>query len=188
MPPVRRGGHARNALGQLLTWSEAEGERGTRWREALAHDGRLLRSVMLETSREGRPVRLEMTTAAGLLTLHPEPDQSAIHGNVVTPDGVRHLAFAWSTEHDLFLQASPASATVAVRRLAPRLSVGSTVPLETLRIDDDLVPRPVRWQVTRLAPDAWHLRDTESAEERLFTVTDHGRPILLDEHSWPLET
>ena len=47
----------------------------------------------LEVAPNGRVTRLELTTGAGLLTLHPEPDESALHGNVVTPTGIRHLAF-----------------------------------------------------------------------------------------------
>jgi hypothetical protein len=188
MTPVRRGGHARTPLGELLTWTQAEGERGTRWREAIERDGQLMRSLLLEVSTAGRPTRLELTTRAGLLTLHPEPDESAMHGNVVAVDGVRHLAFAWSREHELLILSSPASATIAVRRLDQRVMVGASVVVDMLRIDDELVPRPVRWRVERIATHGWHLRDTESDEERRLTVEDDGRPALADEVSWPLET
>jgi hypothetical protein len=187
MRPVRRGGHARNPLGDLLTWSEAEGERGTRWREALERDGALLRSLLLETSPTDRPTRLEMTTGAGLLTLHPEPDESAMHGNVVGRDGIRHLALAWSTEHELFVFASPASATVAIRRLARTVAVGAARELDLLRIDDALEPTPVRWRVERSGSHAWRLADLDGSDERRMTVDDDGRPVLLDERSWPLE-
>ena len=138
MAPVRRGGHARNPLGDLVTWSEAEGERGTRWREAIEREGRLVRSLLLEASADGRPTRLEMTTLAGLLTLHPEPDESALHGNVVTPAGVRHLTLAWSPEHELFVVASQASATIGIRRLARSMVVGAAVVLDLVYVDDEL--------------------------------------------------
>jgi len=184
---VRRGGHARTQAGDLLTWSQAEGERGTRWRESIARDGQLIRSLLLEVSSAGRATRLEMTTMAGLLTLHPEPDESAMHGNVVGASGVRHLALPWSAEHELLVIGSPASATLAVRQLEGRVIVGATTHLEVLRIDDDLDPRPGRWRVERIARHGWHLRDTETAEERRLTVEDDGRPALLDEESWPLE-
>jgi len=188
MPYVRRGGHARNPLGDLITWSEAEGERGTRWREAIERDGRLTRSLLLEASTDGRPTRLEMTTQAGLLTLHPERDQSALHGNVVTPDGIRHLAFAWSPEHELFVVASPASATIGIRRLARSIVVGAAAIVDLVYVDDELEPRPARWRVGRIGTHGWHLQDVAGTEERRFTVADDGRPILLDEVSWPLET
>lgn len=188
MAPVRRGGRATTIGGDLLLWSEAEGTRGTRWRESLVRDGALVRSLLLEGSTAGRPARIEMTTSAGLLTLHPEPDESALHGNVVRADGIRHLAFAWSAEHELLILGSPASATTTLRRLAGKLVVGSTRVLDVLRIDDELDPRPARWNVERIARHAWHLRDVDGSEERRLTVDDDGRPLLTDAVSWPLET
>jgi hypothetical protein len=187
MTPVRRGGHARTLTGDLVTWSQAEGERGTRWREAIERDGQLLRSLLLEVSTAGRPTRFEMTTRAGLLTLHPEPDESAMHGNVVAADGIRHLAFPWSSEHELLILGSPASATISVRRLVGRVIIGATLVIDMLRIDDELDPRSVRWRVERIGAHGWHLRDTEGDEERRLTVEDDGRPALLEEVSWPLE-
>ena len=187
MAPVRRGGHARNPLGDLITWSEAEGERGTRWRESLERDGELIRSLLLEVSTDGRPTRLEMTTRAGLLTLHPEPDQSALHGNVVTAGGIRHLAFPWSPEHELFIPASPASATIGIRRFTRSMVVGAATTVALIYVDDELEPRPARWRVERIGSHGWHLHDIEGSEERRLTVADDGRPILLDEVAWPLE-
>jgi len=187
MPPVRRGGHARDSLGDLLTWSIAEGERGTRWREALERDGSLLRSLLLETSPAGRPTRLEMTTRAGLLTLHPEPDESAMHGNVVGGDAIRHLALPWSGEHELFVFSSPATATIVVRRLARTLAPGGSRELDLLAIDDELEPKLVRWQVERIGTHGWRMASTDGSDERRMTVDDDDRPISLDERSWPLE-
>ena len=187
MAPVRRGGHARTPLGDLITWSEAEGERGTRWREAIERDGQLIRSLLLESSTEGRPTRLEMTTRAGLLTLHPESDQSALHGNVVTPGGIRHVALPWSPEHELFVVASPASATLGIRRFAHRMVVGAAATVDLVHVDDELEPRPARWRVERIGTHGWHLHDIDGSDERRLTVSDDGRPILLDEAFWPLE-
>jgi hypothetical protein len=187
MAPVRRGGRATTAGGDRLTWTEAGGARGTRWREAVDRDGRLIRAVLLEVAPSGRPTRLEMTTRAGLLTLHPEPDESAIHGNVVGPDGVRHLAFEWGPDHELLVLGSPASATITVRRLTAALMVGARRTVEMLRIDDELDPRLVPWSCERVAPRTWHLHDIAGTEERRFTVGDDGRPIGVDEVSWPLE-
>jgi hypothetical protein len=188
MAPVRRGGRARTIGGDLLLWSEAEGARGTRWRESLVRDDELVRSLLLEVSAAGRPTRLEVTAPAGLLTLHPEPDESALHGNVVGADGIRHLAFPWSGEHELLIFGSPASATITLRRLAGRLVVGANRVLDVVRIDDDLDPRVARWNVERVARHAWHLRDVDGSEERRLSVDDDGRPLLADDVSWPLET
>jgi hypothetical protein len=187
MAPIRRAGRATTIGGDILTWTEAEGTRGTRWREALARDGTLIRSLLLEVSAAGRPTRLEITTSAGLLTLHPEPDESALHGNVVRNDGVAHLAFPWSPEHELIVLGSPASATITLRRLAARVVVGATQPVDVLRIDDALDPRPALWTAERVARHAWHLRAIDGLEERRLTVDDEGKPVLLDALSWPLE-
>lgn len=188
MAPVRRGGHATTIGGDLLLWSEAEGARGTRWRESLMRDGVMVRSLLLEVSPAGRPTRLEVTAPGGLLTLHPEPDESALHGNVVAADGIRHLAFHWSGEHELLIFGSPASATITLRRLAGALVVGASRVLDMVRIDDDLEPRDARWNVERVAHHAWHLRDIDGSEERRLSVDDDGRPLLADAVTWPLET
>jgi hypothetical protein len=188
MTAVRRGGRATTNGGELLIWSEAEGTRGTRWREGLQRDGVLVRSLLLEVSATGRPSRLEMTTSAGLLTLHPEADESEVHGNVVGGDGIAHLAFPWSGDHELLILGSPASATITLRRLGQALVVGATRTLEVLRIDDELDPRPARWGVERIARHAWHLREVGGSEERRLTLDDDDRPLIADAVSWPLET
>jgi hypothetical protein len=187
MAPIRRAGRATTVGGEILTWTEAEGTHGTRWREALERDGTLIRSLLLEVSAAGRPTRLEITTAAGLLTLHPEPDESALHGNVVRGGGVEHLAFPWSPAHEVLILGSPASATITLRRLARQTVVGASRPIDVLRIDDALEPRPTRWTAERVARHAWHLRSVDGLEERRLTVDDEGRPVLTDALSWPLE-
>jgi hypothetical protein len=142
---------------------------------------------LLFESAAGRPTRLEMTTRAGLLTLHPEPDQSAMHGNVVGGDRVRHLALPWSPEHELFVLGSPAAATITFRRLASLVVVGASRLLDVLAIDDELRPGRERWSIERVAQHAWHLRSVDGPEERRLIVRDDGRPVLADEVMWPLE-
>lgn len=118
MARLRLGGCGVGLDGEQLVWSVAEGARGGRWREVASLGGAVRRSVLLEISPAGRVTRLELATAAGLLTLHPEPDESALHGNVVTTDGIRHVALAWSPDHHLLVLASPAAAAVIVRAVA----------------------------------------------------------------------
>jgi hypothetical protein len=187
MTPVRRGGRVTIAGGDVLMWTEAEGARGTRWREAVERDGQLTRALLLEAAAGGRPTRLEMTTRAGLLTLHPESDQSAMHGNVVGGDRVRHLALPWSPEHELFVLGSPAAATITFRRLASLVVVGASRLIDVLTIDDELQPVRGRWSIERVAQHAWHLRDVDGPDERRLTVREDGRPVLADEVTWPLE-
>jgi hypothetical protein len=81
-----------------IRWSVAEGTRGRRWRWTIDHDGRLLSVTLLELDATGRVVRLERETAAGLLTLHPEPDGRSVHGNRVRAGGVDPIALAWSAD------------------------------------------------------------------------------------------
>ena len=94
-----------------VLWSVAEGRRGLRWR-AVRRDpsGAIVSDLLLELDPAGHWSRLELATSDGILTLHPEPDRSAVHGNVVTPSGVRPLALAWSAAHRLMLPGDPVAA------------------------------------------------------------------------------
>ncbi len=131
---TRRGGHLDRANGSSVVWTIADGRRGRRWREVRTRDGAVEQVVLIETDRDGRLTRLEVSGAGGLLTLHPEPDHSAIHGNLVGTGGVRHLAFPWSAAHGVLVEGSPCS----VAALAWHRPPGT---VRVLRIDDDLVPR-----------------------------------------------
>jgi len=131
--------------------------------------------------------RLEVTTTAGLLTLHPDARESALHGNVVGPGGVRHLRFGWSPEHELLLLGSPATAATALRRLGGAMAPGDERTVAMVRVDDTLEPREVSWVVARTGDTTWLLRATDGAEERRLTLDDEGLPILGDAIVWPLE-
>jgi hypothetical protein len=185
--PLKAGGRAVTPDGRTIVWSVAEGPRGRRWREAISEGGSLRRSLLLEVSPAGAPTRLELTTEAGLLTLHPDVDGRELHGNVVMANGVRHLQFDWSFEHELFVVDSPAAAAVALRRFADILAVGEARPVPVVWIDDALEPRPGAWQVTRTGPDAWTLGDLDGPGMRAVRVDEDGIPILPGAERWPLE-
>jgi hypothetical protein len=185
--PLRSGGRAALPIGATIVWSVAEGARGRRWREAITIDGGLVRSLLLEVSTAGRPTRLEMTTAAGLLTLHPNRDDRELHGNVVTPAGIRHLRFEWSPDHELDVAGSPAAASVALSGLAAHLAVGDAIRAAVVRVDDDLVPTPATWQVIRSGPTTWQVRDTGWGGERTVGLDRNGLPELPDAETWPLQ-
>lgn len=183
--------------GAQLTWSAAGGARGTRWREAVDLDGRLICSLLLEVSPAGRPSRLELTTLEGLLTLHPEPDESAIHGNVVSPSGVRHLALSWSPDDELWIVGSAAATAVTLARLAGTVGVGETVSVRSLRLDDGLVPRQVERRIERRGEGSWRLAvagaggggpEDPSADAAADVELDEcGRVVLDGAAEWPLE-
>lgn len=131
---TRSGGRLEHVDGSTVVWTIADGRRGRRWREVRTRDGAVEQVVLIETDPDGRFTRLEVSGAAGLLTLHPEPDHSTLHGNVVGTGGVRHLAFPWSARHGLLVEGSPCSVAALAWRRPP-----GTVTV--LRIGDDLVPR-----------------------------------------------
>ncbi len=184
----RRGGHATSPAGERITWSLAEGARGTRWRETASRDGALIRSILLEVTPARAVTRLELATADGLLTLHPEPDASAMHGNVVTPNGIRHLAFDWSRSHELVVAASLVADAVAVRRLAATLPVGGLAEVDVLAIDDALQPRQERWTIERPADDRWAFQPNQAEHQgREIRVGPDRLPILGAAEMWALE-
>src|SRR5262245_8835609 len=188
MGPIRRAGRATQPGGKTIAWSQAEGARGTRWREVVTRDGELVRAVVLEVSPAGRETRLEVTTGVGMLTLHPEPDHRAMHGNVVSAGGVRHLAFSWSPDHVLLLLGSIASATVGLGRLATEVEVDASTERDVLRIDDALDPSPARWRFAREGARTWRLQALDGGEERRVELDPGGRPILPDAADWALES
>jgi hypothetical protein len=150
-------------------------------------DGGLAHALLLEVSTAGRPARLELSNATGLLTLHPNAAESEIHGNVVTPTEIRHLRLPWSPEHELLVAGSPGTRAVALTRLARSVPAGEGVRVAFLRIDDALDPRPASWLVTHVGPGDWHLQDLESAEAVTMRLDADGVPMLPDGIEWPLE-
>jgi hypothetical protein len=184
----RRGGHATDPRGERLVWSLAEGARGTRWRESVSIDGALIRSLLLEVTPAGAVARLEISTVEGMLTLHPEPDASAIHGNVVTPRGIRHLAFEWSPSHELFVAGSPATDAVAFRRLSTTVAIDGAAIVDALAIDDRLQPRVEGWRIERPAADRWRLGPSDrTGTAREVGVGPDGLPVRVGSESWLLE-
>jgi hypothetical protein len=168
MAPVRRGGRGTLPDGVLLTWSLAEGGRGRRWRATRIVDGRLDATLLLEVDAAGRTDRLELSGAEGLLTLHPSADRRELHGNVVTPDGIRHLRFDWSRDHELVVAGFPVALMPALRARRqpgdrPAVIVGA-----------DLRPRPGSVDLDRLGGE--------------FAIDADGAPAgLADAQGWPLE-
>jgi hypothetical protein len=185
---LRLGGRAELAGGGTVIWSVAEGRRGRRWREAVTRDGRLDRSILLEVSPAGRPSYLELATPAGLLTLHPDPEERALHGNVVTIGGIRHLRFDWSLEHELDVVGSTVVAAAARHRLTGIVAVGEGRRIPALRIGDRLDPGPSTRRVTRTSLGGWHVVGLETDEEQTLILDDDGVPLLPGTVFWPLET
>lgn len=187
---LRLGGRVALPSGEVVVWSVADGRRGRRWRESVTRDGVQIRSVLFETDRSGRVERLEMASDAGLLTLHPDADDSTLHGNVVTSDGIRHLTFAWGTADSLFVVGSPAAAAIALGRLVQTTATGTTERVSTIRVDTRLEPNPFAWDVSRVDERTWRLveaSDAPSPEERTVRLDEDGLVDLPGGERWPLE-
>lgn len=184
---LRLAGRGRLPDGSTLVWSVAEGSRGRRWRaESLNADGAVVRAVLLEVSLDGRPARLEVSSAAGLLTLHPEPDGRSAHGNVVAINGVRPLSLPWSEGHEIVVAGTPLGELVAFHGLARRVGVGEGVELAVLVVGADLAVRDERRVARRVTTSQWTIDD--GVADRTIDIDERGIPVGLDDTAeWPLD-
>lgn len=161
---LRRAGRLDAGGGETLLWSVAEGRRGRRWRSLrLAADGAMVADLLLEVDPAGRWARLELATAAGILTLHPEPDGQSIHGNVITPAGLRHLALGWGTDHRLVVEGEPVVACALARANPPGTGPGLVVTRDLVVHDRADVASPPAAAADGLPGPSWPL---EVGEER----------------------
>ena len=183
---VRRGGRATLPDGAEIAWSVADGRRGRRWRTATTRGGALETALLLEVAEDGRPARLELATAAGLLTLHPEA-AGALHGNAVTTGGVRHLTLAWSDEHALELEANPVPSAVTAARLAPTVAAGNAKAVHVVVVGHDLVVREAERRFERLdGAGSWRI--VGDGHATLLDVDPDGLPVWPEPSAdWPLE-
>ena len=156
---LRRAGSGTLPDGTLVTWSVAEGARGRRWRWALASGTKLVHVGLIELDAEGRFLRLELETGAGMLTLHPDPDRRSVHGNIVRPDGVEPVALDRSDDDALAIHGDP---------------FGSAL----------LGARGRGWIV---GPDLRLHRD-DGAVVAALRLDERGVPGLDEPQEWPLET
>ena len=148
--------------GLTVTWSMAEGRRGSRWREARVAGAAVVSSLLLELDPDGRFAHLELATAAGLLTLHPEGD-GTLHGNAIVADGVRHIvAVPWQPDDLLLI----AGSTIARAATARRGAVTSGV---LVALDLTLERRPI------------------GLGDRVVELDTDGLPVFPDGQAWPLD-
>ncbi len=183
---VRRGGRATLSDEVELMWSVADGRRGRRWRAATIRAGVLASSMLLEVGVDGRPTRLELTTSAGLLTLHPESTGS-LHGNAVTEGGVRHLTFDWGDDHGLEIDGLPIPSAVTASRLAARIPVGEGTTVPVVRIaGDDLTVHVTKRRYRRLDGTTWRIEG--DGREETLAIDGRGLPVWPGvAGEWPLE-
>jgi len=179
--PLRLGGIGRLAGGQRVVWSVAEGARGRRWRATVdAPDGGLSISVLYELDLEGRPAKLEVASRAGLLSVHPEPD-NRLHGNVVSGAGVRAVQLRWSDEHGALVAGLPITTAALCHRLASSVQPGETAEPRIAEIDEELRVTARVATVERLTATRWLVDGPE------IELDERGVPILLEAAEWALE-
>ena len=186
---LRRAGTGTLADGSRLVWSVADGSRGRRWRAVASANGIISHALLLEVDVSGRPSRLELTTPAGMLTLHPEQGSGGLHGNVVTAVGVRHLALPWSAEHGLEVDGRPVAAAVTAHRLSGSVAVGEGRTVPVVVIAPDLEVAETARQYVRVGAGEWWIESASGdAVVTVLRIDEHGAPVpQRDAREWPLE-
>jgi hypothetical protein len=144
--------------------------------------------VLLEVAPDGTLAKLEVAAPDGLLTLHPEPETSILHGNVVRANGIEHVALPWSPAHVLMVGASPVTAAVAAVRLAAWIGVGEGVSVAAVEVGDTLTIRRATWRAARTGERRWRLLAADGGPSVLLVLDEDGAPTGLEEgDGWPLE-
>jgi hypothetical protein len=194
--PIRAAGSGTLPDGSLVMWVVSEGRRGRRWRETVtaadgsgARRGGIRSSLLLETDPQGRFLHLELSTAAGLLTLHPEGD-GTIHGNVVGRDGVRHIVgLPFPDGAVVIIDGSPTADAAALHALVPHVADppvddGSAAArsIPAVVVDGRLTVTTALFHVRRTGTRAWQL-----GEGSPLGLDAEGLPSLRASTRWPLE-
>jgi hypothetical protein len=150
--------------------------------------GRLEASLLLESRPDGNLLKVELATRAGLLSVHPETRDDTLHGNVVTPDAIRHVQLPWTPASVLLVRDSPLTGAVAARRLARRIGVGEGHTVAVVEVGIDLAVEVATWRVARVAESRWWLLPAAGGTPMRLEVDGRGIPVgLADERDWPLE-
>ena len=171
-----------------MAWTVAEGPRGRRWRSTVTgSDGHLHEVTLVETDSSGALTRLEIATAAGLLSLHPAGSPARLHGNVVRHDGVEHLALVWSPHHALFAASSPITAAVAASGPVAKVGVGEGSSVPAVEVGPGLTVRAAVWRVAHTAADRWRMMAADGGPSILLVLDADGLPDGDSGVSWPLE-
>jgi len=182
---TRVAGWGRLPDGSVVTWTVAEGQRGRRWREVVAHDTATRHALLLETDPDGRFSHLELARADGLWTFHPEPD-GTLHGNHVAAgaSAVRHVAgWPFAPDDALIIDGSPISAAAIAWRRRAAMREGAVEQVAAIVIGaDGALERPSGIRIERLSRTHWRV-----GEGSPFEVDEAGLPLLDDGASWPLE-
>jgi hypothetical protein len=189
---LRVGGHFEVGSART-TWSVAEGRRGRRWRTVTRDGDGGWRSMLLEVDPAGRPGRLELVTPTGLLTAHPEPEQTTLHGNVVTADAVRPIAVPWRDGDVLIVAGEPITLAVAIQLVRRRGRGAAAERVAAVEVDAGLRATDAAWVVRAETPALWWAERVHPAaagtwigldDDGLLSTVDG---IAVNQVRWPLE-
>lgn len=162
---LRRAGRGGLDDGRLVAWSVAEGMRGRRWRwTVLAAEGILEHAGLIELDASGRFARLELETAAGMLTLHPAGDGATAHGNVVRTDRVDPLHVIWKVDTAIRIEWDPFASGLLVGGAVTAIAIAADLTVSVRASIGDALAGPT-------LPD----------------LDGRGIPRLGDAIEWPLE-
>jgi len=166
----------------------ADGGRGRRWRAVTTDDGGRLESALLvEAAPDGRLLKVEAASAAGLLTLHPDGHPRRLHGNLVRAGGIEHVTLPWSDAHLLFVGVSPVSAAVAAAALRTRVGVGEGASVPAVQVGADLGVMAATWRIARVGERRWRMLAADGGPSLVVDLDADGIPTTDDAESWPLE-
>ncbi len=165
--------------GARLTWSCADGSRGRRWRGLATVDGVITHTSLIEVDLAGRPTRLELTTPAGLLTLHPSADGPELHGNVVRSggDGVRAADPALGPRTVRSMSGNGPSLSRSAS-IAGRSRPGSvhTIEIDVVVIGPGLEITTTKRRIERVGEGGWRVLAAFGASEREIAIDPDGLP------------
>jgi hypothetical protein len=186
---LRRAGAGLLPDGSQLVWSVADGRRGRRWRAMASSNGAITHALLLEVDTEGRPSRLELTTPAGMLTLHPDQAGRVLHGNVVTSAGVRHLSLPWSDAHGLEVEGRPIASAVTAHQLARAMAEGEGRAVPVVVVAADLVVSKASRRYVRVGHGEWRIEPASGhGAATILRIDERGIPSAPgDTQEWPLE-
>jgi hypothetical protein len=141
--------------------------------------------LLYETRADRRFAHLELASAAGLVSLHPETD-GTLHGNHVDPAGARvdHVVgLPFWAGHQLLVEGSIVASAAVAWGLIDEVAVGAVIerPAVTQLAMGGLRPAPAV-RIERLTATEWRIADGP-----VLRLHPDGWPELADGGTAPLE-
>ncbi len=145
-------------------------------------EGGLRHSLLFETAVDGAFSHLELSTPAGLLTLHPEGD-GTLHGNAIEAGGIRHVVgLPWDARGVVDIEGSAIAGGACALSLAGEIVPGASARRTLLRVTVGLLITTGPALVERIDDETWRI-----AGGQPFRTDATGLPLLADAEAWPLE-